>query len=256
MSEGVDRAGLRLAGIAVADLWGGEELAFRLGQVQRRSGDNVDRPAGATWDHVVMQGFSTGATSTQGDQDQFAADAQALFQAVEGTDNGAGVTGVLFETWARHPDNGTFYPDPYPSAAAMQAEVRAGYELARAAIDDPEGTGSARVAPVGDAFEGLGFGRDLYDSDLYHASTDGSLLASLVLYRTIYAEDVSDIAYAGVDTFAGVNEARWGELTAAADLVAIPEPATGLLLAAGTPLLMRRRGVRSRPSAATVGRLA
>ena len=51
------------------------------------------------------------------------------------------------------------------------------------------------VAPVGDAFAALDFSSALYAADLYHPSAAGTLLASMILYRTIYGEKVSDISY-------------------------------------------------------------
>ena len=198
----------------VADLSGGKDLDYHRGEVAANPQDNVAAlPDGATWDVVVVQGYSTEATEVANSHGEFAADAVALVEAVHASGKGASARPVLYQTWARHAEH-EFYPDRWPSPAAMQADVRGGYEAAQAEIDE------AIIAPVGDAFGLLAFDRALYDDDRYHASVEGSLLASLVVYCTIYDEDVGDIAYADVEAFAGVSEERWDVLVAAADSVA------------------------------------
>ncbi|MEM1109114.1 MAG: hypothetical protein AAGH99_10560 [Planctomycetota bacterium] len=243
----------------VADLLGGQDLDYHLGQVNNQSQNNVANSglgAGDTWDFVVMQGLSTESTSVFGDG-TFEQDALALYQAVEGhrSGNGAGVTGVLYQTWARGPGN-SFYtgsnPDYPGGPAEMQADVRAGYESARSVIASIEGDDAALIAPVGDAFESLGFALDfsqdaalnLYDTDIFHASNQGTLLAALVIYRTIYGEDVSDLVYGdlGSSLTSLASASQWEILTTAADLVVIPEPAVAtVLLLASVSLFGRFR---------------
>lgn len=229
----------------VADLTGGKNLDFHLNEVNTRPANNVDHSAisGDTWDYVVIQGFSTESTSTLGNHAEFASDARALYSGVRnhGSGHGAGVTGILFQTWARGPGH-AIYPGTFSDPAAMQAEVRGGYQAALAAIQNAHGGSAAHIAPVGDAFESENFNPSLYAGDIYHASNRGSLLASMMLYRTIYGESVSDIAYSSVSGWAGVNASTWSDLTAIADATLIPEPGSLslLIVAAGLTFLRRR----------------
>lgn len=230
-----------LAPLIVDDLQGGQDFDYHLGQVNSFPQNNVNHSsiAGKTWDFVIMQGYSTEATTTLGDG-TFVADAVALYGAVlnHSSGRGAGVTSILYETWARRDlvTNNTF-----PSLTNQQAQIRNGYAAAEAGIAAAYTPLSVRTAPVGDAFESVGFPISLYAGDNYHASTAGSLLASLVIYRTIYKEDVGDIPYSAVSSFAGVNSVTWSNLTTIADSMAIPEPGSVSMLAVGVASLLRRR---------------
>ena len=206
----------------VADLQGGQTFDYHLGEVTNNPANNVassSLPAGETWDYVVLQGFSTEATEEFNSHAEFARDAVALYEAVrdQSSGKGQGVTPMLYQTWARAVGH-EYYPSRWSGPTEMQADVRAGYEAALEALSAVNN--DAAVSLVGDAFEARNFELSLYDSDRYHASTSGSLLASLVIYRTTYGEDVGDIAYADVEAFAGVSEERWDVLVAAADSVA------------------------------------
>jgi hypothetical protein len=235
----------RATPVLVADLEGGQTLDYHIGQVDAAPANNVNHAsiAGRTWDYVVMQEFSTKPTHL-GNPADFRADALTLYRRVRdhASGRGAGVTGVLFETWARGPGNTGFYPGSFADPAAMQAELRANYLAALGDVRAAEGDAAARLAPVGDAFEARGFAVSLYDGDLYHQSAAGALLASMVLYRTIYDEHVGDIAYAAAGAWAGVDQPTWTSLAATADAMPIPEPGAAVLAAAtALPLLLRRR---------------
>ena len=160
-----------------------------------------------------------------------------LYGLVRNSDHGGTVKGIAYETWAR----GDLVPGSFDTMAAMQSEIRTNYEAAVSDIQTAYDASAARLAGVGDAFEDRDFETALYDSAMYHPSVAGSLLASMVIYRTIYSEDVSDIAYADASTWAGVDEATWNSLAATADAQPIPEPATMSLLAIGAAALCRRR---------------
>ncbi|QNN22937.1 PEP-CTERM sorting domain-containing protein [Planctomycetales bacterium ZRK34] len=229
------------APLIVADLLGGQDLDYHIGEVAANPTNNVNHAsiAGDTWDFVVMQGYSTEATHL-GDPADFRADAQTLYTDVRdhASGRGAGVTGVLYETWARP----NLVPGSFPTLSAMQAEITTNYHLASNEINIAQGAGSSRVAPVGEAFENLLFDGSLYDADDYHASTKGSLLASMMIYRTIYGEQVSDILYADAQAWAGVNETTWNQLVVIADATTVvPEPTTFALLGLGMLVLPRRR---------------
>ncbi len=185
--------------LVVADLMGGEDLAYHIGEVDANAAANVTSPllAGTnTWDYVIMQGYSTEATHLR-DASVFRANALTLFQRVKNhaSGKGAGVQPVLFQTWARAPGH-SFYPTSFSSPAAMQQEIRSNYQAAAELIQAAEPDTAPRIAPVGDAFERGSFSpARLYASDLYHAGNCGPALAALVLYKTIYDAPVTNIAW-------------------------------------------------------------
>ena len=230
----------------VADLMGGQDIEYHIAEVQNNPQNNVNNAAigSGSWDYVVMQGYSTEATylGRSGDVDppnDFLNAAPVLYDLVRNSAHGAGVKGVYYETWAR-PDK---VPGSFPTLSDMQSEIRTNYEAVVTDVQVAYEASAARLARVGDAFEDQGFPAALYAADNYHAGPVGSLLASMVIYRTIYSEDVSDIPYADVSSWAAsiVNETTWVSLAATADAQPIPEPATMTLLAVGAAALRRRR---------------
>lgn len=207
------------------------------------------------WDYVVLQEYSTKPTdiSGLGNPTGFKNDAQTLYGLVKA--NSAKAKAVLFETWARNPNDAaeltSFYPTqtagksaPYLDAAnKMQAELRQYYGEAQEQI----GTAAATLAPAGDAIQSLGFDSSLYNSDLYHESDKGGLLAALVLYEAIYSANAQQLSYSAMDSTLtlsnyGIGDAAaWGTLTSAA-AAAVPEPVSmSLCVAIGGTLLLRRR---------------
>jgi hypothetical protein len=152
-----------------------------------------------------------------GDRTGFLSDVETLADLIFANTNGTNATIIMYETWAC-PDIVSIAPC-YDSLAAMQQDIREGYSQAAGVVAAKYGTNTVRIAPVGDAFEIAGFDASLYDSD--NASNTGSLLASLVIYRTAYDEYVSDIAYSNVSSWAGVGYDTWTNLTAIADATPI-----------------------------------
>lgn len=242
------------APVVVGDLAGGQDLDYHLGQVNSYPQNNVDHAslaAGETWDAIVVQGYSTEATATQGDG-TFVSDVLALQQAISSdtSGHGGGASVVLFQTWARGYGH-SYYPGLYTSPQAMQSEIVSGYDAAQTAL---VGQGvDATIAPIGEAFASTGFDSSLYGSDIYHASNPGYLLAAMVMYRTLYDGSlVSEIAYSDLTSRVRglASESSWLELVAVADAVAVPEPTTlvwcglvgAMMLARGAA--RRGRGVR------------
>lgn len=197
-------------------------------------------PAGQTWDYVILQDYSTRPTHL-GDVAAHRADFVSLYQAVAAHSPDAQVIG--FETWARAPGH-EYYSGGSPAfpggPAQMQQELRDGYAFSTADVNALAGAGTARVAPVGDAWEYTNWS-NLHASDLHHANNRGTLLASLVIYGTIYRDDVSDIDLTGVLASLGMPGPYGAYLAAAADQFIVPEPSTGLLLLLGGVLTLRRR---------------
>ncbi|HEV7300159.1 MAG TPA: PEP-CTERM sorting domain-containing protein [Tepidisphaeraceae bacterium] len=240
----------------IADLLGGADLDYHIGQVANFPANNVNHASisGKTWNFVIQQGYSTEAThmgapgGPVGPAD-FIGDALTLHNAVKNhaSGRGAGVRSVLYQTWARSP-NHSYYPTEFANPAAMQQEVRTNYRIAADGINDSAGPGSARIATVGDAFEAMDFSDGLlYGSDDYHASSSGYLLASMVLYRTIYSEDVTDISWSSASGWANVSQSTWNQLAAVADalpLASVPEPTSIALIAMGAAAALTRRTKR------------
>lgn len=217
---------------------GGKDLAYFAAGAAHAI--DVWAPPDGTWDHVVMQEYSTRPTShpTDGDPAAFRASALALYQLV--LDHSPGADATLFETWARAPGNDV-YPSIWPRPAAMQDELWMYYNLASDDLNAAHGPGRADVAPVGEGFRANHWS-DLYADDLYHANTRGGFLAGLILYGTIYDDPtVSDIDVVPIAQALGLTPADAQELSAVADAVLVPGPGVGMVLVVGLGLAGARR---------------
>ena len=218
------------APLVVADLMGGTDLAYHIGQVDDYPANNVTHASLAgtnTWDHVIIQGYSTEATHLR-DTSAFRTNALALYRRIKGhaSGKGLGVQPVLFQTWARAVGH-SYYPGSFADPAAMQHEIRTNYQAAADILLAAEPAAQVRIAPVGDAFERGGFNAaDLYGADLDHAGNLGPELAALVIYKTIYGATATNIPYATVRdagwTTMGSND--WTRVTYWADGLTPPEP--------------------------------
>ncbi len=197
----------------------GRPLAYHLRQVAESPQENVDHPSMSEkmWDYVVIQGHSVEPTHL-GDPKVFPANVEALFVAVRDHPSGRGtkVKAILYQTWAREAGH-AYYPEHFESPAAMQAVIVEQYQRAHTQIQAAHGTEVSRIAPVGEAFEAAGFARDLYGGDRYHASRKGSLLAAMVLYRTIYEQDTAEIEYDAIAEWIPVDAATWRQLVELVD---------------------------------------
>jgi hypothetical protein len=198
-------------------------------------------PAGDTWDHVILQEYSTRPTfhPSFGNVPAFLAAADGLYQAV--LNHSPEAKAVMFETWARGPGH-SYYPNEWPDPATMQGELRTNYLACVDNLNGLHGAGSAEYAPVGDAFENGEFDLGLYGGDIYHASNRGALLISLVLYGTIY-DDVttSDIDLTAIAAGLGLGQADIAIVTEIADRTLVPAPSALAPLALGGLFAARRR---------------
>jgi len=179
-------------------------------------------PAGASWDAVIVQAYSTEPTTTRGNPSAYANDVVTLMQAVRAHSPHA--TGYLYQTAAYGFGHGyypTWYVDPY----AMDADVRAGIDLGLATLQAALGTDAGRVAPVGDAYRRDNFSPILYRPDLMHGEHQGQLLSAMVLFREIYGRDVRSLSiqHGGATTLearltaTNIGPARFAQLAARAD---------------------------------------
>ena len=198
-------------------------LAYHIKQVETNASANVSADAikyfsTGNWDDVVIQGYSTEATSAYSPAPSagFLPNATNLYAKVRSSEKGAGVRAVLFETWARAVGH-SFYPDTFASPSAMQGEVTANYEAASGLLRSAWGgrEDMSVVAPVGRAFGKDGFAAELYANDLYHASGRGEELVAMVLFNTIYGEFIdkkatyAEVLAAGAT---GLSESEWRRL--------------------------------------------
>lgn len=243
----IARADGHVAPRIVGDLTGGTYLSYHVGQIQTNPENNIDSPAvipGDSWDAVVIQGYSTETTHI-GNPQVFRDNALSIMNSVRNAPNNKGydTTAILFETWARGPTN-SMYPTTFANPTEMQAEIRNSYQAATNDIKAVYGNSSAIYAPVGDSFEDFNFDLSLYGSDIYHPSAYGTTLSALVLYRTIYGENVSDISYSSMSAMTGITSTQWTTLTQYVDglnLQVIPEPGMLSVVGIGALGLMGRR---------------
>ncbi len=196
-------------------------------------------PPDRDWDAIVMQEHSTKLTRAYTGNPSFPDSIEESKTNVVALHNLAKsrspeVTPVLYETWARGPGH-EFYTAPnilFADPAEMQAEVRAGYDQLKAALDEAAGGDTALIAPVGDAWEEVNYD-NLHANDNWHAGNRGTLLAALTIYGTVYGDTTtSDIDLTSVLASVNLNATDGAALTAAADAVLspIPEPTSGVLL--------------------------
>lgn len=166
------------------------------------------------WDKVVLQDFSTRPTHI-GDKKAFFKDGAALSKLI--WDNSPQATVVLYRTWARQPGNSMYSTGGKKSSFKdfdeMDAELDKSYRSLLKRLNSGKHAEQVLLAPVGEAFALTvkGFpAAKIYAPDLYHAAPEGSYLAALVFYSTIYSESPLG-AIREFPTFS-VDEAIAGEL--------------------------------------------
>lgn len=201
---------------------GGKTLAWHL--KQEATGVGVkSRP----WDWVVLQEFSTGATHI-GNPGEFFKSGEELKKLITQTSPKAGI--ILYETWARPKESklysGVSTEKTFVDQSQMAGEIRANYSELRDRLQAGDPSLKVLVAPVGRAFD---LCRERYPgitldwSDNHHASTEGSYLAALVIYSTIFQESPKGAVRQFFDTsMDAVTAARLQEI--ADEVVSQKEP--------------------------------
>jgi hypothetical protein len=204
----------------------GDELTYRNREISPQNSVTNPVIGDDTWDYVVLQGGSTEAAA-DGIQKNFAQNLLNCFNGVRSYPQGARAKAILYQTWARHD---MVASGAVPSVEAMQAEIVEGYRMAYEKVVQNKGKESVGLAPVGQAFQAANWDLSLYDRDKYHGSPKGCVLAALVIYRTIYNENVSDIPFESVKSWAPkfrVDEEDWASLTKIADAAEVIPPGEG-----------------------------
>jgi hypothetical protein len=188
-------------------------------------------PAGQLANVAVLQGSSVESASQVANHNlgpsysDFRTGALQLAADVRAADPNARI--ILMETWALPGSNPTpdVYPSVYPGQNLMQVDIRNGYQAAITDLKNQYGVANVDIAPVGDAFQILGFNNNLFATTANgtpnpggQASLRGSLLAALTTYATIYQANASSIPFSAVSSFAtGLTATDWSSLASAAD---------------------------------------
>ncbi|MEM7083004.1 MAG: hypothetical protein AAF465_09740 [Pseudomonadota bacterium] len=201
----------------IVDLQGGEYVGYHWSQLQFAPQNNLAHPdiLGLTFDYTVIQGHAEGATTLNDPSNEFVPDLIGWSQTVRDAPSGNNAGIVLFQPWG-HALSHPVYAHAFDSPQTMQRQIRSNYALARAQINQLVAPAAAQIAPVGDAFEAASFSGSLYEFDHFHPSAMGSRLAAMILYRTLYKEQVSDIQFSMIET-PFLTEANWTFVTALAD---------------------------------------
>ncbi len=105
---------------------------------------------------------------------------------------------VLYESWARHESDSSWYPGIYADPAEAGADFHAVHQRSQAAINSNLTAGTARLTP-----NNLGWAERNWAQNLYkvftngtvdvHASDFGYVLATLTTYATVYSNSASAI---------------------------------------------------------------
>jgi hypothetical protein len=150
------------------------------------------------WDIVILQAQSMEAAMSEqfpNWRDAFLKGASGLYDRIKSNSPQARI--ILYQTWTRHAD---YWNDPKAdrsignNPADMQARIRKWHQTAAAQRSE------FLIAPVGDAWE-LNYRNPnavrLHAGDNSHPAFNGSYLAALVLYGTIYDPPNLNVFYHG-----------------------------------------------------------
>ena len=136
------------------------------------------------WDAVFLQDFSTLPVT---DYPLFAHGVKNLTELLDAD------RFILYQTWGRKTGSPTLKEHGWTNAGMTEGLAKAYQRVGREL--------SIPVSPVGTAFFALGKSHpeiDLYEPDLTHPSREGSCLAALVHYRTLFGEPAGQYASLGL----------------------------------------------------------
>lgn len=166
-------------------------------QKQLENKPSLDLIEEGNWDVVVLQGNSLETAVAEANEmvrTNFLESARKLSELVRARSPRARI--YFYETWARHPDfwkSANPLPDVGADAVEMQARVRKWYGKAAELC-------KAGVVPAGDAWElhyRDGKAARLHAKDNSHPEFNGTYLAALVFYKSLYHPRNIEVAWRG-----------------------------------------------------------
>ena len=163
---------------------GGKNFAFHFTEPK-----TAEILASQKWKAVILQNHSASTVSASKLKNHLK-DTGELARLVQSLSPGSEI--ILFQTWARAEGSSFYQETGSLTPAIMTAKSREGYALARDEIKKAFPDLPVRIAPVGEAFAlSLKNHPDikLHSTDLHHASAEGSYLAALVIYATLFQDD-------------------------------------------------------------------
>ncbi len=166
---------------------GGQDWAFHLKQPETDQDLRLK-----SWDWVVLQDYSTKPTHL-GNPDGFVQSGETFYHQIRATAPAAKV--LLYETWARAQGNafytGVSSTNSFTDAAQMNAELQKNYTALQRRLEALDPGEQVRLAPVGRAFARCLEKYpelNLHAEDKHHANAQGSYLAALVIYATMFGD--------------------------------------------------------------------
>jgi hypothetical protein len=163
---------------------GGKDFAFHLAEPK-----TAESLASQKWKAVILQNHSV-STLSASKLESHLKNAGDLARLIQTQSPGSEI--ILFQTWARAEGSSLYQENGSLNPSVMTDKSREGYALARDEIKKIFPDLPVRIAPVGEAFA-LSLknhpGIKLHSADLHHASAEGSYLAALVIYATLYQDD-------------------------------------------------------------------
>ncbi|MDE2368073.1 MAG: PEP-CTERM sorting domain-containing protein [Burkholderiales bacterium] len=210
-----------------------------------------------SWDRVVMHGYSTLDAKHPGDPALLVETSRRMAELLAAKNPAIDIR--LLATWPRadqvYPAQGAWHGK---TLAAMNADLRAGYDRAAAAAPQIHG-----VVPVGDAwmravdagvadpdpYDGTAAGQvDLWTYDHYHASNFGYYLEALVVFGSVTGHDPRALGAGECSAYElGLSPAQAGALERVAYQQLV---ASGLLKEAPAPTdhsALRQRCAAAKP---------
>jgi len=175
----------------VQALIGGSNLQIHATDPAQVAAITTSLPAGQTWDHVIMQENSLGATPHFGfSPTVFRNSALTIMTNVR--NHSPAASAVMYQTWARAWGH-MYYPAPWTDPMDMHNMVRGNYDLAVADLNAAFGAGAATKAAVGDAVALLEWDPLWYHPDKSHPGPSMTMLAAMCIYTSIYNQPVCDV---------------------------------------------------------------
>lgn len=167
---------------------GGKDWGFHLQRTE-----TYDALKERPWTWIVLQDYSTKSTHI-GNAEEFFQNGGIFYQKAKEATPQAKI--MLYQTWAREKTNpmytGTSSPKSFTNSAEMFSEIKASYAELQKRLEALDPGPQIALAPVGEAFALCAEKHpeiSLYVKDKHHASEQGSYLAALVLYASLFQDN-------------------------------------------------------------------